>query len=270
MKNIDFSVLCSLYFKEQPEFLDDCLKSIFDQSLQASEIVVVHDGPLTDALYAVLEKWRKLLLIKDVVLEQNVGLGEALNKGLSHCSYDLVVRVDTDDINLKSRFHDQITFMNDNPGVAVSSSYIEEFDKTPNESGKLRRVPTANILAHSVRLNPINHMASVFRKHKIIASGGYKHLMYMEDYYLWLRVLASGEEIANLDKVLVKARTGNGMLERRRGTTYAKSEIKLMKHIFKLGLSKSPLTFAYFLSRSISRLMPAGFLRVVYRFLRTS
>ncbi|WP_140152209.1 glycosyltransferase, partial [Vibrio parahaemolyticus] len=94
-----FSVLCSLYHKEQPSYLEQCFESLEWQTLEANEIVVVHDGPLTDGLYAVLKKWENRLPLKQVVLEKNVGLGEALNKGLEACSHDLVARVDTDDIN---------------------------------------------------------------------------------------------------------------------------------------------------------------------------
>ncbi|TOM45010.1 amylovoran biosynthesis protein AmsE, partial [Vibrio parahaemolyticus] len=73
-----FSVLCSLYRKEQPNYLEQCFESLEWQTLAASEIVVVHDGPLTEGLYAVLEKWERRLPLKQVVLKNNVGLGEAL------------------------------------------------------------------------------------------------------------------------------------------------------------------------------------------------
>ena len=265
MKNTTFSVLCSLYHKESPVFLDNCLESIEKQSLTPSEVVIVHDGPLTQPLYKILDKWRKTLPIVELKLDQNVGLGEALNKGLALCKHDLIVRVDTDDINMPNRFYEQVNFMLEHPDVAVSSCHIEEFDKCISKPTGLREVPLDNIRKRSLKKNPINHMACIFRKEKIIASGGYKHLTFMEDYYLWLRLLANDHKIKNINKVLVKARAGNAMLNRRRGLIYTKSELKLMKNIYKIGLTKNPFYFFYFSARGIARLLPAGALQIIYK-----
>ncbi|ALO40938.1 glycosyltransferase [Pseudoalteromonas phenolica] len=265
MHTPDFSVLCSLYYKEQPDFLNACLESISNQTLLPSEVVIVHDGPLTGELYKVLNRWKVQLPLKEVILKENVGLGKALNIGLESCSHELVIRVDTDDINLPHRFYEQVEFMQSNPDVAVSSGHIEEFHHCPTSPSNIRKVPVQNLKVQSLKRNPINHMACIFLKSKIIAAGGYKHLMFMEDYYLWLRVLANGLKIKNLNKVLVKARTGNGMLERRRGIVYAKSELKLMKSIYKLGLTKNPIILSRFILRSGSRLLPKQALKLVYK-----
>jgi glycosyltransferase involved in cell wall biosynthesis len=264
----NFSVLCSLYYKEEPAYLDQCFESLAWQTLEADEIVVVHDGPLTDELYLVLAKWKKTLPIKEVVLNTNVGLGKALNFGLKKCTHDLVARVDTDDINHIDRFEKQITYMDENPSVAALSCDINEFETDPKEPSRIRSVPKTNVTSFSLKRNPINHMAVVFRKHTIQDVGSYKHLHFMEDYYLWIRLQAKGYKITNLDDVLVSARVGNGMLERRSGLKYARSEIKLMMSIYKLNLTKKPSTFFYFLARSLIRILPTTLLSQAYLFVR--
>ena len=94
-----FSVLLSVYRKEQPAYLRQSLDSIFTQTLLPDEVVLVKDGPLTDALDEVAEDYcRKYPVIRVVPLSENQGLGRALNEGLKHCSYDLVTRMDTDDV----------------------------------------------------------------------------------------------------------------------------------------------------------------------------
>ena len=99
MENLNFSVLCSLYYKESPMALRESLDSIFSQTLIPNEVVIVKDGPLTDELENVLVEYvGKYDIIKIVPLEKNVGLGAALNEGMKHCSYDLIARMDTDDI----------------------------------------------------------------------------------------------------------------------------------------------------------------------------
>ena len=79
------------------------------------------------------------------------------------------------------------------------------------------------------------------------------------------RKCESSHKIKNINKVLVKARAGNAMLNRRRGLIYTKSELKLMKNIYKIGLTKNPFYFFYFSARGIARLLPAGALQIIYK-----
>lgn len=51
----NFSVLMSLYAKERPEYLRECLESILRQTAVPDEIVIVKDGPLTNALERVCQ-----------------------------------------------------------------------------------------------------------------------------------------------------------------------------------------------------------------------
>ncbi|MFG0885952.1 glycosyltransferase [Vibrio sp. CJQ_6] len=263
-----FSVLCSLYHQEKPSYLELCFQSLQWQKLEATEIVVVHDGPLTEGLYRVLDKWSAKLPIKEVVLPNNVGLGEALNAGLAQCSFELIARVDTDDINHVDRFEKQINYLVQNPGVAAISCDVNEFESDPAKPERIRTVPKQDILAYSLRRNPINHMAAVFRKGAILDVGSYKHLHFMEDYYLWLRLQAQGYKIDNIDDVLVSARVGNGMLERRSGLKYALSEIKIMTKIYALKLDKSPSSFIYYFLRALLRIAPNKVLSKVYELTR--
>jgi glycosyltransferase involved in cell wall biosynthesis len=95
-----FSVLLSVYYKENPLYFRISLDSIFNQTVLPTEIVLVKDGPLTSELDTVIEEYKlKYPILKILPLIKNVGLGKALNEGLKYCSYELVARMDTDDIN---------------------------------------------------------------------------------------------------------------------------------------------------------------------------
>lgn len=54
-----FSVLMSLYIKEKAEYFDECMKSMLNQTVLPTEIVIVFDGPVTDELRNVVEKYQK-------------------------------------------------------------------------------------------------------------------------------------------------------------------------------------------------------------------
>ncbi|MEG0724812.1 MAG: glycosyltransferase, partial [Mucinivorans sp.] len=94
-----FSVLLSVYSRERAEYMREALRSVFQQTSPPDEVILVKDGPLNEELDAVVEEFsRHYTMFKVVPLPYNVGLGMALNEGLKHCSYELVARMDTDDI----------------------------------------------------------------------------------------------------------------------------------------------------------------------------
>lgn len=222
MKN--FSVLMSLYFKENPEHLRLSLESVFNQSVTPEEVILVEDGPLTDELYSVLDQLtRTHSELKRIRLEKNGGLGKALNEGLKHCSFELVARMDTDDICKPNRFERQVEFMQDHPQISVCSSWIDEFENTTDNIIAVKKVPESQeqIADYIKSRNPLNHPAVMFRKTEVLKAGGYRHFYLFEDWYLWARMFVNGAQFANIPESLLFFRTSKEMFKRRGGFKYA-------------------------------------------------
>lgn len=101
MSQENYSVLMSVYFKEQPNNLRQAMESMRQQTVPTDDFVFVCDGPLTDELDAVIEEEQEKLgeVLHVLRLPQNSGLGNALNEGLKICKNELVARMDSDDIN---------------------------------------------------------------------------------------------------------------------------------------------------------------------------
>lgn len=266
----EFSVLISLYDREKPEFLDECLHSVAEQSWPAAEVVMVLDGPVNDALMAVVRKWEHDLPLLVLPLPQNVGLGEALAHGMRHCHFELVVRADTDDINQPWRFERQVAFLQQNPHLDLCGSCMWEVDPATGQPLSRKTVPQtdAAIMAMLPYRNPFNHPAMALRRQKVLDCGNYASLPQAEDYYLWLRMLAGGCRGWNLQDDLVLARTGAGMLQRRRGLQYAKTEYRLYRIKRQLHVGNPVSAAAVFLARALSRMLPAALLGPLYRRLR--
>lgn len=55
----DFSVLISVYFKENPIYLRQSLESVISQTLRPNEIVLVKDGPLTLELASIINEYEE-------------------------------------------------------------------------------------------------------------------------------------------------------------------------------------------------------------------
>lgn len=262
-----FSVLMSLYLKEQPEYLSQCLESLSKQVLMASEIVCVYDGPIPEKLQNVISYWKDKLNIVVVTSKKNIGLGRALNLGLKHCSHNIVARMDTDDIAMADRFSCQIPIMFENEKLAVLGSNIIEFEGVEQNPCGYRNVPenSVNIIKYSRYKNPFNHMTVVFKKNIINEVGGYTDHPLMEDYNLWLRVISCGYDVMNIQKPLVKARVGRDMLKRRSGIFYVRSEYQLALLKCNLKIQNPISAFSVFVMRSIPRVLPVKFLSAIYK-----
>ena len=155
-----FSVLMSLYAKERPEYLRQSLDSVFNQTFQPNEVVLVLDGPITCELKSVVDEFEsKYSTLKIVPLAENRGLGKALNEGLKQCSFDLVARMDTDDVCKRNRFEIQIKYMEDHPEIDLCSSWIEEFEESPENVTSTKTLPETyeEISSYIKKRNPINH-----------------------------------------------------------------------------------------------------------------
>lgn len=234
MKN--YSVLLSVYFKENPKYLSQSLDSIFSQSTPPSEVILVKDGILTEELESVISYYlNKYSIFKIVSNPYNLGLGKSLNIGLQHCTNDLVARMDTDDIAVKDRFEKQVEYLNNNPDITVVGGWIKEFTNDISEVKSERKTPTEHkdIVNFMKWRNPFNHMTVMFRKQSILDAGSYQDFYLFEDYYLWARLYLCGYKFANIPETLVNARAGLNMLSRRGGFQYAKSEIRLLNFLLR-------------------------------------
>lgn len=265
------SVLMSVYYKEKPEYLQQALKSIWDdQTVKPDEIVIVKDGPLTEGLNFVIENYCITAPIKILQLEKNMGLGNALSYGIQLCKNEIIARMDSDDISLPDRFFKQWEYLNDHPEISIISSNIDEFEFDVNKITATRKVPQSHeeIVKFAKSRNPMNHMAVMFRKQDVIKAGNYQAFNGYEDYYLWIRMFQLGFKGANIPESLVKARIGNNMIARRQGIDYFKQELKLQTTFYKIGF----INFFYFMKnifcRALPRLLPPLYLEKIYKLIR--
>lgn len=264
-----FSVLLSLYHKESPEALIQCFESIWNnQTIKPTEIILVIDGEIGHSLQHCLSKIQVEIgyPLKTIQLPVNLGLGNALNQGLSICTYDWIFRMDTDDICLPDRFEKQIQFITDNPNIALFGGQVLEFNKKIEDAHTLKSVPTTPeaIKQFSLLRCPFNHMTVAYKKKVILDLGGYQHHLYMEDYNLWLRVIGNGFNVANLPDVLLYARVGNGMYSRRKGFQYVQSEKQLLQLKKELHLQHPIKANILFIIRASIRLLPTNILSFIY------
>ncbi|MCB0743269.1 MAG: glycosyltransferase [Ignavibacteriae bacterium] len=260
----------STYHKDCPQFLAQSLESMLAQTLQATEIVLVEDGPLNPELYQIIEQYEKKLPIKKLRLPQNVGLGVALRMGIQKCKYPYIARMDSDDVSLPNRFEKQINHLKNNPQIDVLGGWIDEFSDDIENCYAIRKVPTVHqdILKYSLWRCPINHVTAMMKKKSVTDAGNYTDFLGMEDYPLWLTMLNKGAIFENIPEILVHVRAGTSQINRRSGLRYFKIEIRLLKFMKSNNIISYARFLLMFFLRAVPRLLPIGFQNLIYKLLR--
>ena len=265
----NLSVLMCTYIKDRAEYLDVAIESIICQTRLPDEIVIVKDGPLTNELSCLLRQWQQKRpgLFKFVSLPENGGLGVALREGLKACSYDIVARMDADDISYPERFEKQLKFLQENPDVALVSSWMSYFENDPDQIVFIRRMPKRyrDINRIARFRNPVCHAPAMFRCSEIEAVGSYTHRRRNQDYHLFARMLLNGSKMTCIPEPLYKCRCNSSFLRRRAGFQHMLSMIKLQKEFLKMGFISYPQYFLNVTVRITTYILPVATVRFIRR-----
>ena len=264
---VPYSVLMSLYVKERPEWLSQSLDSMLGQTVSPSEIVIVEDGPITPELSDVLERYNATYpkLFNFVVLDENHGLGYALNKGVLACSNEIIARMDTDDIARADRMEKQLSAIAE--GLDMVGSDVVEFEESPDEPVASTALPKGmdNILAYSKRRNPFRHPSMTFKKTKVLEAGNYSsEYLFFEDWDLFNRMLSCGCRAENIAEPLVAMRVSGDFYARRGGAKYLGYAYDFKKAQVSRGYFTKADFFASFVPHAIVCLMPNSVRSFVY------
>jgi len=239
-----------------------------DQHRRPDEVVIVQDGPVPEQLGRSLKELvaGSALPVSLVQLPSNRGLGWALEAGMAAVEHDIVARMDADDIALPERFERQIPVVED--GYDIVGSALAEMGDDEQDVRGVRCPPTTHddIVRFARFHSPFNHPTVVLRRSAVARAGGYEHIRSLEDYWLWVRMLASGARSANIEEPLLLYRVGAGAYERRGGWRLARGEIDLQVRMRRLGFTSRVQFVRNVVVRATWRLVPVWLRRPLYGF----
>ena len=92
--NIKVSVVVPAYNVEN--YIEDCLKSLINQTLKEIEIIVVNDGS-TDNTFEIINKYANLDFRIKVISQENQGISVTRNNGIKIAKGEYIGFVDSDD-----------------------------------------------------------------------------------------------------------------------------------------------------------------------------
>lgn len=261
-----FSVLMSLYYKENHKYLDLALNSVFSQTNMPDQVVLVIDGPIGDNLHNIVDFYMKKFPQLDVYpQEKNLGLSTALNIGLDKCRNDIVFRMDTDDICFPTRFEKILNIYKGNPTLEILGSSAIMINEEGEELKQIFTPCSQEDIYRKVWTCPFIHPSVSFKKSAVKRVGSYnpKSGPRQDDYELWFRCVAGGLKCMNIEEPLIYYRFFSDSIK--------KNSIKVCWWRFKVGIKGSikcncpPIAYigvAYPLFRSI---MPHFIRKILYK-----
>jgi glycosyltransferase involved in cell wall biosynthesis len=201
-----FSVIIPVY--NQSTYIEKCLQSVFDQTFQEFEVIVVNDGSTDDGSEKI-EKFRLQDSRFKVVNQANEGVSVARNNGVKAAKYDYIAFLDADDWWEKDFLGEMKCLIEDFPeaGIYGSGYYLIK-------NGHRRVAPIGidndfkkgiinyfSVYAKNLCM-PLTSISVVMRKEVFFSEGGFKPILKLgEDFDLWLRI-ALKHTVAFLNKPL--------------------------------------------------------------------
>ena len=201
--------------------LPEALESVFAQTFQDFEVIVVDDGS-TDNTAALMEGYIRRFgdKVRYTAVPHVGQLGVLRNKGLDIARGEYAALLDSDDTWMPSKLERQAAILNDNPSVGLVSSNVQVLDgDTGKIAGRYLRPgqgKSGAVLADLIRDNFAVLPTVVIRRSVLQRTGPFgcdPLLRGIEDYDLWLRIAALAE-VRYLDEPLAVYRDHAGSMRR--------------------------------------------------------
>lgn len=211
------SVVMGVY-REAEEDLRKSIESILKQDFGVFEFIIILDDPDNVELEKIIQSYEvkdnRIVFLKN---SKNLGLIATLNKGISVAKFNIIARMDADDISLPNRLKREYELLKRNPECSLVSTNKIDIDENGKVIKNNSRLPCNLNIIKKVMLceNVIFHPTVMFRKKDFLELGGYRNIFSAEDYDLWLRFLSSGKKIMIINEYLLKYRIRSESISRK-------------------------------------------------------
>jgi glycosyltransferase involved in cell wall biosynthesis len=180
--------------------LSEAVDSVLNQTFSDFEFIIICDDP-TNETRDILDRYKQEDSRMKIYYQERQGLVNSLNKGISLAKGEYIIRMDADDISLPTRFEKQVEFMDNNPEIGISGTWVKIIGDVPEYI--LKHPPDHEaIMANMLFFCTIAHPSVIFRRevfheNKLCYD---QNETYAEDYGLWIRA-ADIIRFANIPQV---------------------------------------------------------------------
>ncbi len=188
------------------EYLEECIESAYNQTVQAHEIIIVNDGS-TDNTKEIAERYmfREFPGMESpvrVINQVNKGLSSARNTGIMNATGDYILPLDADDILKEDAVEKLTRAINETQADIIAPSF-QEFGKSD------RKVILSEFTIEDLKVaNRLPYFCTI-KKSKLLEVGGYSPKMKwgFEDYHLWFNLFSVNSTVTFIKDILAMYRT---------------------------------------------------------------
>jgi len=195
---------------DRPRFLREALSSIFGQTFENFELIVVDDGS-TDETQEVLARVGDPRM--RVIRQEHRGIGASLNSGLAAAGAPYVARLDDDDLWLPDLLATQVRVLDEQPevGMVYARCELMAADGTPGpgtHGAPLRHPhdPFRSLLYGDCTTS----ITSVYQRSALEEVGGWVEARDSSEDWEAALCVARHHDIAFVDRVLARVRRHSG------------------------------------------------------------
>ncbi len=228
------------------KYIVEAIDSILNQSFTDFEFLIIDDGS-TDSSLKIIQSYQdiRIRLFRNIV---NLGLATSLNKGIVSAKGEYIVRMDCDDISHNKRIEKQLSFMDQNPEIGISGTWMVSM-----ESNEIIKYPQTDEECRTFKFfnSPLAHPTVIIKREFLISNNlRYSHnYPVCEDMELWRRCMQQ-TKLGNLCEPLLSYRVHGSNLSIRSKSlqtqallNYYKSELETLGISF--GSINNELHFAF-------------------------
>ena len=207
------------------KYIDECLLSILSQDYKDFELLIIDDHS-SDETTRIINSYHdnRIRLICNAV---NTGLANSLNFGISKSSFNLIVRIDQDDVMHPERLSNIVKAFQRNSSSSIFFSESDVIDSSGSKLGRFKvSSNTRKINFILIFINPFIHSSAAFVKSNFSNPSIYdssSNYSPPEDFELWSRsILLDKKKFHVINKPLIKYRFTDD--------SYSRKSIKLAEN----------------------------------------
>ncbi|MDD5071791.1 MAG: glycosyltransferase family 2 protein [Patescibacteria group bacterium] len=190
------SIIIPIY--NQADKLPECLDSILNQTHKDYEVIIIDDGS-TDNIQKVIDKYKKNLKFKILNLKLNEGAPAARNRGFKESRGGYLFFCDADAVLAPEALETMLKALESHP--EASYAYSSFF-----WGRKLFKL--GQFSEEKLKAGPCIHTMSLIRRENFPGSGWDESIKKLQDWDLYLTMLARGYKGFWIDKILFKIKPG--------------------------------------------------------------
>lgn len=261
------TVIVPVYNHEK--YIEIALRSVFAQTYQPLEIIVIDDGS-KDQTREVVRELKRGLNFQFIENEKNLGLTKSLNVALNHAKGKYIAILAGDDYWVADKSAKQVTFMEQNGDVAASSGRVINVDEQGQPLKAKQKLGSNQVgwrrFEDFLLLNSrFPAVVTLVRRDVLTQVGGYDERFFMEDLPLWLKLSSKGWKLAVLPDVLGYYRLHTNNSHKKRGPMF-ENHLRLLNEYRQHTLYLKAVRAAY--SRQIRYGISIGWRNLVLSIIR--